>query len=97
MWRSSTRTGAASRARPPFPAWSGKSKKATRAPASACPPYGDITQDQLKEMNENLHADQLEESKRRSFDFYLRNYASTTWRYGLRPYEMDWNVEDRLK
>lgn len=61
------------------------------------PPYGDITQDQLKEMNENLHADQLEESKRRSFDFYLRNYAGATWRYGLRPYEMDWNVEDRLK
>jgi len=61
------------------------------------PPYGDITQDQLKEMNENLHAEQLEESKRRDFDFYLRNYAGATWRYGLRPYELDWNVEDRLK
>ena len=71
-------------------------QKGDKGARFSLPPYGDITQDQLKDMNENLHADQLEESKRRSFDFYLRNYAGATWRYGLRPYEMDWNVEDRL-
>ncbi|MBN9415781.1 hypothetical protein ABS71_04530 [bacterium SCN 62-11] len=61
------------------------------------PPYGDITQEQLQEMNAWLQADQLEDGQRRSFDFYLRNYAGATWRYGLRPYELDWNVEERLR
>lgn len=72
-------------------------RKGNQGSRFSLPPYGDITQEQIRDIQENLHADQLEESKRRDFDFYLRNYAGATWRYGLRPYEMDWNVEDRIK
>lgn len=72
-------------------------QREVRTARFSLPPYGDITEEQLQEANGWLQADKLEAGQRQSFDFYLRNYAGATWRYGLRPYELDWNVEDRMR
>ena len=87
-----SRTGAAT-----IPSLVWQVQKNEQAVHFSLPPYGDLTQEQVGQIQQLLILNKLDESQQRDFDWYLRTYAGGTWRYGLRLYELDWNVEDRMR
>lgn len=71
-------------------------QKSTQAVRFSLPPYGALTEDQIGQIQSLLNLSQLNAQQQRDLDWYLRNYAGATWRYGLPPYQLDWELEERI-
>jgi len=61
------------------------------------PPYGEVTQDTLAKVLSALNKLEPDQSEKSDLDWYVKQNASSPWRYGLSGYDRDWNVEERMK
>lgn len=58
------------------------------------PPFGEFDQRTRDRVSKLFEKSQLDETEHFTWNWCLKNYALTPWRFGLQPYRHEWSLEE---